>query len=78
LRAAWYVAKGALPILQHGSLNFPSQTVLVLKYILNDFGEIYNYYGYANVGQNVALMLSAVALWLAQNSQNEYEYNLTL
>ncbi|KAF8609152.1 UPF0220-domain-containing protein [Ceratobasidium sp. AG-I] len=55
-----------------------SVTVLVLKYILNEYGDVYNYYGYANVAQNVCIMLSAVALWLAQNSQNEYEYNLTL
>jgi hypothetical protein len=45
---------------------------------LADYGESYNYYGYANVAQNVAIMLSAVVLWLAQNSQSEYEYNLTL
>ncbi|KAF8679902.1 hypothetical protein RHS04_04711 [Rhizoctonia solani] len=47
-------------------------------YILAEYGEGYNYYGYANVVQNVAIMLSAVVLWLAQNSQSEYEYNLTL
>lgn len=52
--------------------------VLVLKYILASYPETYNYYGYANVVQNVAIMLSAVVLWLAQNSQSEYEYNLTL
>ncbi|CAE6411470.1 unnamed protein product [Rhizoctonia solani] len=55
-----------------------SVVVLVLKYILAEYGEGYNYYGYANVVQNVAIMLSAVVLWLAQNSQSEYEYNLTL
>ena len=52
--------------------------ILVLKYILAEFADTYNYYGYANVVQNVAIMLSAVVLWLAQNYQSEYEYNLTL
>lgn len=57
---------------------FLLQTVLVLKYILNAYPEQYTYYGYANVSQNVALMLSAVVLWIAQNTSGEYEYNLTL
>jgi len=55
-----------------------SITVLVLKYILNNYPEQYIYYGYANVSQNVALMLSAVVLWIAQSESSEYEYNLTL
>jgi hypothetical protein len=36
------------------------------------------YFGYANVAQNVLLMLSAIVLWIAQTSSTEYEYNLTL
>ncbi|KAJ7182916.1 hypothetical protein C8R43DRAFT_1145469 [Mycena crocata] len=55
-----------------------SITVLVLKYIIPDLAEQFKYYGYANVSQNVALMLSVIVLWMAQNSSNEYEYNLTL
>jgi len=55
-----------------------SVTVLVLKYILNGYPEQFTYYGYANVSQSVALMLSVVVLWIAQNTSNEYEYNLTL
>lgn len=31
-----------------------------------------------NILQNVALMLSAIVLWLATQSSNEYEYSLTL
>ena len=54
------------------------QTVLVLKYIVKAYPEQYTYYGYANVSQNVALMLSAVVLWIAQTGNGEYEYNLTL
>jgi hypothetical protein len=52
--------------------------VLVLKYVMNDYSEQFKYYGYANVSQNIAMMLSAVVLWIAQNTSGEYEYNLTL
>ncbi|KAF7338886.1 hypothetical protein MSAN_02211800 [Mycena sanguinolenta] len=55
-----------------------SVTVLVIKYIIPDHDNQFKYYGYANVSQNVALMLSVVILWIAQNSSSEYEYNLTL
>jgi hypothetical protein len=43
-----------------------------------DHAEQFKYYGYANVGQNVALMISVIVLWMAQNASSEYEYNLTL
>ena len=52
--------------------------MLILKYLLNGYPEQFNYYGYANVSQSIALMLSAVVLWIAQNTSSEYEYNLTL
>jgi len=55
-----------------------SVSLLVLKYVLKDYPEQYTYYGYANVSQNVSLMLSAVVLWIAQSSQSEYDYSLTL
>ncbi|KAF8518255.1 hypothetical protein BU17DRAFT_76174 [Hysterangium stoloniferum] len=55
-----------------------SVVILVLKYILQNYEDRFLYYGYANVAQNVALMLSAIVLWLAQHAPNEYEYNLTL
>ena len=54
------------------------KTVLVLKYILHNYPAQFTYYGYANVSQSVALMLSAVVLWIAHNTSSEYEYNLTL
>jgi hypothetical protein len=57
---------------------FLKQTVLVLKYLIPGHTEQYTYYGYANVSQNVALMLSSVVLWIAQSGSNEYEYSLTL
>lgn len=52
--------------------------MLVLKYLVQHYDEQFLYYGYANVAQNVALMLSAIVLWLAQHASAEYEYNLTL
>ncbi|KZT54639.1 UPF0220-domain-containing protein [Calocera cornea HHB12733] len=55
-----------------------SVTILVLKYILPDYPDKYEYYGVANVAQNVCIMLSAVVLWLGQNTQGEYEYRLAL
>jgi len=55
-----------------------SVCVLILKYILNDYPEMYKYYGYCNVSQNIGLMLSAVVLWISQSSSGEYEYNLTI
>ncbi|KAF9259618.1 UPF0220-domain-containing protein [Marasmius fiardii PR-910] len=55
-----------------------SVTILVLKYILSDYAEMFKYYGYANVSQNILLMLSAIVLWMAQSVSSEYEYNLTL
>ncbi|KAG7094606.1 hypothetical protein E1B28_005430 [Marasmius oreades] len=55
-----------------------SVTILVLKYMLSDYAEMFKYYGYANVSQNILLMLSAIVLWMAQSVSSEYEYNLTL
>ncbi|EGO04071.1 hypothetical protein SERLA73DRAFT_175810 [Serpula lacrymans var. lacrymans S7.3] len=55
-----------------------SVSLAVLKYVMKDYAEQYTYYGYANVSQNVALMLSAIVLWIAQSAQSEYDYNLTL
>ena len=61
-----------------GINNLTLQTVLVLKYVLNGYPEQFVYYGYANVSQSVAMMLSAVVLWISQSTSSEYEYNLTL
>jgi hypothetical protein len=54
------------------------QCILVLKYVMKGYAERFKYYGYANVSQNVLLMLSAFVLWIAQSTSSEYEYNLTL
>ncbi|KZS96435.1 UPF0220-domain-containing protein [Sistotremastrum niveocremeum HHB9708] len=55
-----------------------SVCVLVLKYIIQEYPEQYNFYGIAAVVQNVSLMLSAVVLWLAQNASEDDEYNYQL
>lgn len=57
---------------------FYAQCILVLKYILNHYPEQYTYYGYANVSQNVALMLSSIVLWISQSVSTEYEYTLSI
>ncbi|ORZ01621.1 hypothetical protein BCR43DRAFT_487227 [Syncephalastrum racemosum] len=51
--------------------------VLIIKYIVY-FGSAqpYTYYGAAGVVQSGMIMISTVMLWIAQNSQEEYEYNL--
>ncbi|GJE85377.1 UPF0220 family protein [Phanerochaete sordida] len=55
-----------------------SVVVLVLRYVLPEVPEEYQYYGYANVSQNIALMLSSVVLWMSQSVSSEYEYNLSI
>jgi len=55
-----------------------SVALLVLKYVVNEYPEQYRYYGYCNVSQNIALMLSAVVLWISQSAGGEYEYSLTI
>lgn len=50
----------------------------MLKYIIPAHPEQYQYYGYANVAENVSLMLSAVVLWIAQSAGGEYEYSLSI
>jgi hypothetical protein len=51
---------------------------LVIKYVVPDHEGQFKYYGYVNVTQNIALILSVIILWLAQNGSSEYEYNLTI
>ena len=60
------------------TLNTCFQTVLIMKYVLNGYPDQFTYYGYANVSQSVAMMLSAVVLWISQSANSEYEYSLTL
>ncbi|MBW0477210.1 hypothetical protein O181_016925 [Austropuccinia psidii MF-1] len=54
-----------------------SITVLVLKYIIPDWGVYHvTYWGVANVLQNLAIMLCTVTLWITQSTE-VYEYHLT-
>ena len=55
-----------------------TQTILVLKYVVPKYGDPFTYYGYANVAQNIAIMLSAVILWMAQSVPSDYEYSLSI
>jgi len=55
-----------------------SISVLVLKYVVPkvDLPEIF--FGYTIVGQAALIMLSTVVLWVAQNTEQEYQYNFVL
>ncbi|KAK4055738.1 Vacuolar protein sorting-associated protein 68 [Microbotryomycetes sp. JL201] len=56
-----------------------SVTVLVIKYVIPSYP--FNFgtqWGIANVLQSVLIMLSAIVLWVAQNAESEYEYNLQI
>ncbi|GAA5986426.1 hypothetical protein JCM11641_000995 [Rhodosporidiobolus odoratus] len=54
-----------------------SVTVLIVKYIVPHYPEAYGVnWGIANVLQSIAIMFSAVILWLAQSSSDDYEYSI--
>ncbi|KAF3924980.1 hypothetical protein AA313_de0201116 [Arthrobotrys entomopaga] len=55
-----------------------SVCVLVLKYVVNDYPFPTLYFGIANVVANSLIMLSTVVLWVSQNFEDEYNYNLQL
>ncbi|PGH03052.1 hypothetical protein AJ80_08747 [Polytolypa hystricis UAMH7299] len=55
-----------------------SVTVLVLKYVLKEYPLQIVYFGIANVIANGLIMLSSVVLWVSQNMEDEYSYNLQL
>ncbi|KAL1915125.1 uncharacterized protein VTP21DRAFT_7606 [Calcarisporiella thermophila] len=55
-----------------------SVTVLCLKYIVDNVPPPGVNYGIANVVQNGLIMLSTAILWVAQNTETEYSYNITL
>ncbi|PWN48198.1 UPF0220-domain-containing protein [Violaceomyces palustris] len=55
-----------------------SITVMTVKYLVPVLPPGYDYYGVANVVQNASIMLSTVLLWISQNQESEFEYNLTL
>ncbi|QKX60020.1 uncharacterized protein TRUGW13939_07162 [Talaromyces rugulosus] len=55
-----------------------SVTVLVLKYVMNNYPLQTTYFGIANVIANSLVMLSTVVLWISQNLEDDYTYNLAL
>ncbi|KAI5302825.1 hypothetical protein KEM56_000319 [Ascosphaera pollenicola] len=55
-----------------------SVTVLIIKYVLNDYPIQQVYFGIANVVSNALVMLSTVVLWVSQNIEDDYTYNLAL
>ena len=55
-----------------------SVTVMVLKYLFKDYALSTVWMGIANVVANAAIMLSSVVLWVSQNMEDDYTYNLAL
>jgi hypothetical protein len=55
-----------------------SIVVLVLRYVVPGYPMPTLGMGISNVVSNVAVMLSCVSLWLAQNLEDEYSYSLQL
>ncbi|KAH8597992.1 UPF0220 domain protein [Bisporella sp. PMI_857] len=53
-------------------------TVLVLKYVVAEAAWPTLYMGVANLLANALVMLSSVVLWVSQNMEDEYSYNLSL
>jgi len=53
-------------------------TVLVLKYLVPGAEWPTLYMGIANCVANGLVMLSSVVLWISQNMEDEYSYNLAL
>ncbi|MDI1491766.1 MAG: Vacuolar protein sorting-associated protein 68 [Ramalina farinacea] len=55
-----------------------SVAVLVLKYVVPEYSFPTLYFGIANVVANGLIMLSSVVLWVSQNMEDDYTYNLAL
>jgi len=55
-----------------------SVTVLVLKYVLKEASWPTLWFGVADVCASAGIMASSAVLWVAQNMEDEYTYNLAL
>ncbi|GFF53869.1 vacuolar protein sorting-associated protein 68 [Aspergillus udagawae] len=55
-----------------------SVTVMVLKYLIKQYPLPTLYFGIANVVANGLVMLSTIVLWISQNIEDDYTYNLAL
>ncbi|KAK5109237.1 hypothetical protein LTR62_007219 [Meristemomyces frigidus] len=53
-------------------------TVMVLKYVVPEASWPALWFGVANVVANAMVMLSSVVLWVSQNMEDDYTYNLAL
>jgi hypothetical protein len=51
---------------------------MVLKYLMKDYPIQTLYFGIANVVANGLVMMSSVVLWVSQNIEDDYTYNLAL
>ncbi|GAB7354858.1 hypothetical protein MBLNU459_g5234t1 [Dothideomycetes sp. NU459] len=54
------------------------QTVMVLKYVVPEYPFPTLWFGVANVIANSLISLSSVILWVSQNMEDDYTYNLQL
>ncbi|KAG0365996.1 hypothetical protein BGZ54_005960 [Gamsiella multidivaricata] len=55
-----------------------SISVMCIKYLIPDYGEPFAFWGICNVVQNALIMISAAMLWVAENTESEYEYNFAI
>jgi len=55
-----------------------SITVLVLKYIVPGYPWPTSWFGIANAIANALVMVSCTTLWVAQNVEEDFTYNLSL
>ncbi|GJJ78125.1 hypothetical protein EMPS_10484 [Entomortierella parvispora] len=55
-----------------------SVSILCIKYLISGYGEPFVSWGIYNVVQNAAIMTSAAILWVAQNTESEYQYNFAI
>lgn len=55
-----------------------SIAVLVLKYVVPGYEMPTLYFGVANVIANGLIMASSAVLWVSQNMEDDYTYNLAL
>ncbi|KAF9401925.1 hypothetical protein BGZ94_005059, partial [Podila epigama] len=53
-----------------------SISVLCVKYAIPDYGDPFTFWGICNVIQNSAIMISAAILWIAQNTESEYNFSI--
>ncbi|KAI1313793.1 hypothetical protein EDD11_002500 [Mortierella claussenii] len=55
-----------------------SISVMCIKYLIPDYGGLFAFWGICNVVQNSLIMISAALLWIAENTESEYQYNFSI